>query len=47
MSTAGELTVEGSASAPLIIADDYSMVFNGKVSAQSIIGTAWKLLAKK
>lgn len=34
----GSLTVDGTTTAPLIIASDYSMTFNGKVHAEHVIG---------
>ncbi len=34
----GSLTVDGITTAPLIIASDYSMTFNGKVHAEHVIG---------
>ncbi len=43
----GELTVNGTTSTPIIIADDYSMNLKGTVLANYIMGTTWKTLAPK
>ena len=41
----GSLTVDGTTTAPLIIASDYSMTFNGKVNAEHVMrdGSAFKM----
>jgi Leucine rich repeat len=43
----GELVVNGATSAPLIIANDYSIELNGAVNADYMMGSAWKTLAPK
>jgi Leucine rich repeat len=43
----GGLVINGTTSAGLIIADDYSMQLNGPVQAQYIMGSKWKTLAPR